>query len=62
MKRVSLILIIIIGLLGLSVTLQKLSLNSGGPDLIASEALAGSHLHPRRTREIPHGHGSGAGL
>jgi Cu(I)/Ag(I) efflux system membrane fusion protein/cobalt-zinc-cadmium efflux system membrane fusion protein len=33
-------LIIIIGLLGLSVTLQKLSLNSGGPDLIASEALA----------------------
>jgi len=40
MKRVSLMLIIIIGLLGLSVALQKLSFNSGGPDLIASEALA----------------------
>jgi Cu(I)/Ag(I) efflux system membrane fusion protein/cobalt-zinc-cadmium efflux system membrane fusion protein len=40
MKRVSLVLIIIIGLLGLSVALQKLSFNSGGPDLIASEALA----------------------
>ena len=40
MKRVSLMLIIIIGLLGLSVALQKPSFNSGGPDLIASEALA----------------------
>ena len=40
MKRVSLVLIIIIGLLGLSVALQKPSFNSGGPDLIASEALA----------------------
>ena len=40
MKRVSLVLIIIIGLLGLSVTVQKLSFNSSGPGLIASEALA----------------------
>jgi hypothetical protein len=40
MKRVSLILIVIIGLLGLIVALQKPSFNSGGPDLIASEAMA----------------------
>ena len=40
MKRVSLMLIVIIGLLGLSVALQKLSFNSGGPGLTASEALA----------------------
>jgi Cu(I)/Ag(I) efflux system membrane fusion protein/cobalt-zinc-cadmium efflux system membrane fusion protein len=40
MKRVSLMLIIIIGLLGLSVALQKLSFNSRDPNPIASEALA----------------------
>lgn len=40
MKRDSLVLIIIIGLLGLSVALQRLSFNSGGPGLIASKALA----------------------
>ncbi len=39
MKRVRLMLIII-GLLGLSVTLHKVSFNLGDPDLIASEALA----------------------